>query len=137
VLLSSTGPASAKAFRTIFRDLAEEATLKAVPVLQGFGAEGRAALRELAASRIQRVADAAREATVALDAANPHRLSGREREVLRLLTEGLRTKDIAERLVLTPATVSTHIQRIMAKTGTSSRAELLTLAARESGPDVK
>jgi DNA-binding CsgD family transcriptional regulator len=137
VLLFSTGPASARAFRTIFRDLAEEATLNAVPVLQGFGAEGRAALRELAACRIQRVADAAREAMVALDAANPHRLSGREREVLRLLTEGLRTKDIAERLVLTPATVSTHIQRIMAKTGTSSRAELLTLAARESVPDVK
>ena len=74
----------------------------------------------------------AREALTAIDAANPHRLSGREREVLDLLCRGLRTKDIAERLVLTPATISTHIQRIMSKTGTLSRAELLALAARES-----
>jgi DNA-binding CsgD family transcriptional regulator len=32
--------------------------------------------------------------------------------------------------------VSTHIQRIMNKTGTSSRAELLALAARNAGPAV-
>jgi DNA-binding NarL/FixJ family response regulator len=37
---------------------------------------------------------------------------------------------MAEQLVVTPATVSTHIQRIMSKTGTTSRAELLALAAR-------
>jgi DNA-binding NarL/FixJ family response regulator len=56
-------------------------------------------------------------------------------EVLGLLAQGLRTKEIAAQLVLTPATVSTHIQRIMSKTGTSSRAELLALALRE-GPRV-
>jgi DNA-binding NarL/FixJ family response regulator len=64
-------------------------------------------------------------------------LSEREREVLRLLAAGVRTKDIAEQLVVTAATVSTHIQRIMSKTGTSSRAELLALAAREASPDAR
>jgi DNA-binding CsgD family transcriptional regulator len=34
--------------------------------------------------------------------------------------------------VLTPATVSTHIQRIMNKTRTASRAELVALALREA-----
>jgi DNA-binding NarL/FixJ family response regulator len=78
---------------------------------------------------------------VAEDAATVERLmrvlSEREREVLRLLAAGVRTKDIAEQLVVTAATVSTHIQRIMSKTGTSSRAELLALAAREASPDAR
>jgi DNA-binding NarL/FixJ family response regulator len=136
VLLSSSGPDTARTFKTIARSLAEEAALRSILVLQTLGAEGRACLRSLTTSSSHRVAKAARDALSALEARNPHRLSEREQEVLALLSEGLRTKDIAERLVLTPATVSTHIQRIMSKTGTASRAELLALAARDARPGV-
>jgi ATP/maltotriose-dependent transcriptional regulator MalT len=133
ILLAGTNRACVAALRPIANALDEPAALAAIAVLQQFGADGRAALHDLASSGRRRVAAAARASLAALEAANPHGLSGRELEVLQLLREGMRTKDIAQQLVLTPATVSTHIQRIMSKTGTASRAELLALAARESG----
>ncbi len=132
VLLKSVGPQAVKALRAAVPELSDEAMIRAVHGLAQLVKLGRRALRELSASARRRVAAAAREALAAADATNPHRFSEREREVLHLLVEGLRTKHIAERLFLTPATVSTHIQRIMNKTGTSSRAELLALAAREA-----
>lgn len=131
VLLESAGPAAIAALRPLIPDLSEAAATRVVAVLRAFGAEGRDALGRLAAASNRRVSIAAKEALVALDAANPHRLSRRELEVLQFLARGLRTKEIAEQLVLTPATVSTHIQRIMSKTRTSSRAELVALAVRE------
>jgi DNA-binding NarL/FixJ family response regulator len=133
-LLTGTGVESVQALRPLLADFGEKAAVGAVGVLLGFGSAGRDALERLAASPGRRVAAAANDAIAALDSANPHKLSAREMEVLRLLAHGLRTKEIAERLVLTPATVSTHIQRIMNKTGTSSRAELLALALRETPP---
>lgn len=44
-----------------------------------------------------------------------HRLSGREREIIRLICEGLTTRDIAERLSLSEFTVSTHRRNILHK----------------------
>jgi LuxR family maltose regulon positive regulatory protein len=137
LLLRSAGPPCVKAFRAMAPEARARIAIAAAPVLQSLGAEGRRALQDLGASVDRTVARTAREAIASLDAANPHRLSEREREVLRLLAAGLRTKDIAGRLVLTAATVSTHIQRIMSKTGTASRAELLALAAREAPAPVK
>jgi DNA-binding NarL/FixJ family response regulator len=131
ILLASTGAAAAASLGPIVASVDDQAALRAVEVLRGFGADGRPMLRSLAAGSRHSVVAAAREALRDLDAANPHALSRREMEVLQLLAQGMRTKDIAGRLVLTPATVSTHIQRIMTKTGTSSRAELLALAARQ------
>ena len=43
------------------------------------------------------------------------RLSPREREVLRLLDDGLRAGEIAERLFLSVATIRTHIQNVLNK----------------------
>ncbi len=43
------------------------------------------------------------------------RLSGRERDVLELMAQGLSNKAIAERLVIDVKTVETHIARIMSK----------------------
>lgn len=55
-------------------------------------------------------------------------LTDREREVLGLLTEGLSNQKIAERLVITPATVKFHTRSIRSKLGTSSRTETVVLA---------
>jgi DNA-binding CsgD family transcriptional regulator len=56
-------------------------------------------------------------------------LTRREREVLRLFAGGASTRDIAERLVISPATVRTHLDRIIARLGLHSRVELATWAA--------
>jgi RNA polymerase sigma factor (sigma-70 family) len=58
-------------------------------------------------------------------------LTQRENEVLDLLAEGLRQDEIAERLVISPKTVATHIQRILGKLGVRSRAQAVSLALRE------
>lgn len=55
-------------------------------------------------------------------------LTDREREVLGLLTEGMSNQQIAERLVITPATVKFHTRSIRSKLGTSSRTETVVLA---------
>ncbi|GBE22722.1 putative HTH-type transcriptional regulator/MT0914 [bacterium BMS3Bbin01] len=57
-------------------------------------------------------------------------LTSRERDVLRLLTEGLDGAAIAERLFLSPATVRNHIQHILTKLGVHSRVEAVALALR-------
>jgi DNA-binding NarL/FixJ family response regulator len=59
-------------------------------------------------------------------------LTPREREVLGLVGHGLGNDDIAERLVLSEATVKTHVKRVMAKLGLRSRAQAV-VAAYESG----
>jgi DNA-binding NarL/FixJ family response regulator len=50
-------------------------------------------------------------------------LTERERDVLKLLSQGLSEKRIAEQLVISPKTVATHIQHILPKLGVHSRAE--------------
>jgi two-component system nitrate/nitrite response regulator NarL len=58
-------------------------------------------------------------------------LTKREHEILALLADGLSQKAIAEDLVISPSTVATHIQRILAKLGAHSRAEAVAVAYRE------
>jgi DNA-binding CsgD family transcriptional regulator len=57
-------------------------------------------------------------------------LTPAERDVIRLVAEGLRNADIAARLFVSPATVKTHLVHVFAKLGVSTRAELAGLAAR-------
>jgi len=57
-------------------------------------------------------------------------LSVRESEVLMLLAEGLSGEDIAERLVLSPATVRTHVQNAMGKLGAHTRGQAIATALR-------
>jgi two-component system response regulator FixJ len=63
-------------------------------------------------------------------------LTKREHEVLDLLAEGYPQDEIARRLVISPKTVATHIQRILAKLDVRSRAQAVALALREEQPDV-
>jgi DNA-binding CsgD family transcriptional regulator len=51
-------------------------------------------------------------------------VTGREAEVLALVTRGLTNAEVAERLVLSRRTVETHVASLLAKTGTASRREL-------------
>jgi NarL family two-component system response regulator LiaR len=57
-------------------------------------------------------------------------LSGRERDVLALLVEGLSNAQIAERLMISPATVRYHVSGVLSKLGASTRAEAVSLAWR-------
>ena len=57
-------------------------------------------------------------------------LSTREREVLRLVAEGLGDAEIAERLVLSPHTVHRHVANIRRKLGLHSRAAAAVAASR-------
>jgi len=59
-------------------------------------------------------------------------LTGREREVLALVGQGLSNADIAKRLFLSPATAKTHDSRAMIKLSARDRAQLV-VAAYESG----
>ena len=56
-------------------------------------------------------------------------LTPAEREVVRLVSEGLRNDAIARRLFIAPGTVKVHLTHIFAKLGITTRAELAAQAA--------
>jgi len=60
----------------------------------------------------------------------PEPLTGREREVLQLLAEGLSNKLVARRLRISEHTVKFHVSSIYAKLGASNRTEAVSHAAR-------
>ena len=55
-------------------------------------------------------------------------LSQRETQVLRLVAQGLRNRDIAERLFISEVTVKAHMRSIMRKLGARSRTHAVALA---------
>ena len=57
-------------------------------------------------------------------------LSGREIEVLRLVSDGKSNKEIGDVLGLSALTVKSHLARIARKLGTGDRAEMVALAMR-------
>jgi len=60
----------------------------------------------------------------------PDGLTPREAEVLTLIAEGLSNAQICARLVVSPATVKTHINRVFAKIGANDRAQAVRYAYR-------
>ena len=81
-------------------------------------------------ARVRRLV--ARRGAISADVAS--RLTPREREVLKLLSQGLEQDEIAGRLFITPKTVAKHIERILAKLGVRSRAQAIALALRDDTP---
>ncbi|WP_028061560.1 response regulator [Candidatus Solirubrobacter pratensis] len=59
-------------------------------------------------------------------------LTEREREVVALVAHGLTNHEIAESLVISPATAKTHVSRALGKLGARDRAQLV-VAAYQSG----
>lgn len=57
-------------------------------------------------------------------------LTARESEILTLLVEGLANKEIAQRLVLSPRTVETHVERVLGKLEVGSRSRAIAKALR-------
>jgi DNA-binding NarL/FixJ family response regulator len=55
-------------------------------------------------------------------------LTDRERQVLTLVAGGMSNDEIADNLVVSPATVKTHVNRAMTKLGARDRAQLVVLA---------
>jgi DNA-binding CsgD family transcriptional regulator len=53
-----------------------------------------------------------------------------ERDVVRLVSEGLGNSDIAKRLFVSPRTVQSHLTHVYSKLGVTSRVQLAQEAAR-------
>jgi len=58
-------------------------------------------------------------------------LTEREVEVLKLLAQGLQNKEIAEELVISERTVSTHVSNILSKLHLANRTQAALYALKE------
>jgi LuxR family transcriptional regulator, maltose regulon positive regulatory protein len=107
-----------------------EARTALAEVLRGLG-QGKAAEREThqATQAFQRLGATAAARRARAPSAGG--LSARELEVLRLVSEGMTDRDIAERLVLSPHTVHRHVSNILVKLGQSSRTAAAAHATRQ------
>ena len=66
---------------------------------------------------------------------NPPRLTRRERDIVRLVAEGLKNREIAQTLSISPGTVKVHLMHIFEKAGVEDRLQLALLARRLLSPD--
>jgi DNA-binding CsgD family transcriptional regulator len=60
----------------------------------------------------------------------PTPLTPREQEIVRLIAQGLSNREIADELVISPATAARHVANILAKLGFSSRTQVASWATR-------
>jgi DNA-binding NarL/FixJ family response regulator len=89
--------------------------------------DGRPALHPSVAARLMRHGDG--PARTRID------ITARERDVLRLMVEGLPNKQIAQRLGIGEKTVKTHVSRVLAKLGVADRTQAAVRAIREGLAD--
>ncbi|WP_460093162.1 helix-turn-helix transcriptional regulator [Streptomyces mexicanus] len=90
------------------------------------GAVARVARR----ARLPLACAAPRQAAEPADPAQALGLTGRERDVLRLVSLGRTNRQIAEELFISPKTASVHVSNILAKLAVSSRGEAAAVAHR-------
>lgn len=102
------------------KDLTPEALLRAV---RGAHAGDLAMPRRIAARLVTRLVDRGRRMNGGGDGLTTASLSGREREVLRFLAEGLTDRQIADSLMISTRTVETHVSSVLHKLDVRNRAE--------------
>ena len=61
-------------------------------------------------------------------------LTPQQRQIVRLASDGLTNREIADRLFLSPRTVSSHLYRSYPKLGVAGRNQLRDVIARASTP---
>ncbi|WP_106396614.1 response regulator [Actinocorallia populi] len=110
----------------LLKDTPPPRLLEAIQVV----ASGDALLAPSVTRRL--VAEFARRPPSAPAARGLEGLTGREREVLTLIARGLSNAELAGHLTLSPATIKTHIGRLLAKLHARDRAQLV-IAAYETG----
>ncbi|MBX3054105.1 MAG: response regulator transcription factor [Caldilineaceae bacterium] len=89
------------------------------------------AIKAAAAGQVQLSPQAAARLLREVPAPNsPEQLSEREKEVLRLLAQGMANKEIAAALIIGEKTVKTHVSNILGKLGVVSRTQAALYAAR-------
>ncbi|MEU9713966.1 response regulator transcription factor [Streptomyces sp. NPDC047976] len=110
----------------LLKDTPPAALLDAIHVV----AAGEALLAPSVTRRL--VSEFARRPPGAVVAEGLGELTGREREVLLLIAQGLSNTELAEHLTLSRGTVKTHIGRLLAKLGARDRAQLV-ITAYETG----
>ena len=124
-LSKSLAPAAmVRALRDFHRD-------GALPMSRTMAARLLAQLQQAAAASQQQFDPAA---AAALEERMASTLTPREREVLELIAQGARDRDIAGRLVLTVSTVKAHVQHILRKLGARNRMEAVARVRNGRAP---
>jgi DNA-binding NarL/FixJ family response regulator len=59
-------------------------------------------------------------------------LTGREREILQLLADGMSNADVAAKLFISQETVKSHVRHILAKLEADTRTQAVAIALREA-----
>ena len=72
-----------------------------------------------------------------LNRKNTPRLTPREREIVRYVCRGMKNKEIAEALTITPGTVKVHLMHIFEKAGVKDRFELAVHGRKLLGVDLE
>ena len=117
-------------------DLARALAHSAPEVAVDAARHARAELEALGALRDADAAAALMRSLGARGRAGPRSselLTRREKEVLRLVAQGLSNREIAEQLFIIPKTAEHHASRIYSKLGVSTRAEAAAFAVRNLG----
>jgi DNA-binding CsgD family transcriptional regulator len=78
--------------------------------------------------RAQRELDATGETSRKRDPSTIDQLTPQELQISRYVAQGLRNKEVAARLYLSPRTIEYHLRNVFSKLGISSRAQLARLA---------
>ncbi|MCH9029377.1 MAG: response regulator transcription factor, partial [Bacteroidetes bacterium] len=104
----------------------EDSKRKALAILESLGATATVNLlkHQMRESGIKKIPKGPRESTKQ----NPAGLTGRQMDVLKLLTEGLSNSQIAGKLFISPKTVDHHISAILSKLNLHSRTEAAAFA---------
>lgn len=108
--------------------------LEALPHAVRAAARGESWLSPAVASKVvQRAVQQERDTTAVVEESSQTEvhLTPREREILKLLAQGLDNATIAERLVITKRTVQNHISNIYGKLGVTSRTEAMLYAIKQ------